>query len=303
MRVLVTGGAGFIGSQTVKALLRAGDDVLVVDNLSKGHVIPEAPAQWLEVDLFSEEFTKAYREFRPEAVIHLAAQVDVQTSWECPAFDLKQNTESTVRLLKLIRTFGPSKFVYASSAAVYGVSNGILTENSPVKPCSPYGLSKRYAEEYIVLWGTRWNIPWLILRYSNVYGFYPDDVSPVGVCRIFARNLKEGYPLLVNGTGKQIRDFVSVYDVAQANVLASHSGLTGEILNISSGEGHSILDVIQGLEKVSGKTLDIHFIKEGDAGVQYNVLSPSRVQALLHWKSQYTLSEGLKDLWGRTLEN
>ncbi len=297
MRVLVTGGAGFIGSHTVKALQKIGDDVLVVDNLSRGHVIPEKPAQWLEADLFSVEFEKAYEEFRPEAVIHLAAQVNVTTSWESPAHDLKQNTESTLRLLELSRRYGSAKFVFASSAAVYGASSGILTERSPLVPCSPYGLSKRFAEEYIALCGTRWDVPWLILRYSNVYGPYPEDGNPVGVCRIFSRSLQEKYPLLIYGSGKQIRDFISVYDVAQANAQACHSELEGEILNISSGEGHSILEVINCLVEVSTKTPDIHFLAEGDSGVKYNVLSPNRSKNLLHWEPRWTLAEGLRDLW------
>lgn len=303
MRVLVTGGAGFVGSHTVKALLNAGDEVLVVDNLSKGHVIPEEPALWLEADIFSETFESAYRTFRPEAVIHLAAQVDVQTSWECPTLDLKQNTESTVRLLELNRAYGPAKFVYASSAAVYGVSSGRLTEQSPVMPCSPYGLSKRFSEEYITLWGTRWEIPWLVLRYSNVYGFYPKDANPIGVCRIFSRNLNEGYPLFVYGSGDQTRDFVSVYDVAQANVQACHSELQSEMINISSGIGHSILDVIRYLAEASAKTPEITFITEGDAGVEYSVLSPDRANTFLRWNPQWSLSEGLQDLWKRTRDS
>lgn len=300
MRVLVTGGAGFIGSHTVKALLMAGDDVLVVDNLSKGQVIPKKPAQWLEADLFSVEFEKAYQEFRPEAVIHLAAQVDVTTSWESPVYDMKLNTESTLRLLELSRRYGLAKFIFASSAAVYGASNGVLTERSPLMPCSPYGLSKRFAEEYITLWGTRWDIPWLILRYSNVYGPYPKDQNPVGVCRIFSRSLKENYPLLVYGSGKQIRDFVSVYDVAQANVKACHSDLEGEILNVSSGEGHSILEVINYLVEASAKTPEIHFLAEGDSGVKYNVLSSHRSKDLLQWEIHWPLAQGLIDLWSNT---
>lgn len=300
MRVLVTGGAGFIGSHTVKALLNAGDEVLAVDNLSKGHAIPEKPAHWLPCDIFSEEFERAFREFSPEAVIHLAAQVDVQTSWECPSVDLKLNTESTVRILELIRAYGLCKLVYASSAAVYGPSSGILTEELPAMPCSPYGLSKRMAEEYIRLWGTQLNIPWLVLRYSNVYGFYPKDINPTGVCRIFSRNLKAGYPLVVNGSGEQSRDFISVYDVAQANVRACHSVHQDHVLNISSGQGQTIRSVIRNLEEASGKTPEIHYLAQGDVGVEHNVLSPQRAKNLLHWEPRWSFSEGVKDLWENT---
>jgi UDP-glucose 4-epimerase len=300
LRVLVTGGAGFIGSHTVKALLKAGDEVLVVDNLSKGHVIPEPPAHWLEADIFSGEFEKAYEEFLPEAVIHLAAQIDVTTSWEAPARDLRQNTESTLRILELSRKFGQAKLIYASSAAVYGPASGILTERSPLMPCSPYGLSKRFAEEYIALWGTRWDIPWLILRYSNVYGPYREDENPLGVCRIFSRSLKDKLPILIYGSGQQIRDFISVYDVAQANVLACHSELNGEFLNISSGKGHSILKVLNYFIETSDKTPKIHFLAEGDSGVKYNVLSPERSKTLLKWQAHWTIEEGIRDLWLNT---
>lgn len=297
MRILVTGGAGFIGSHTIKALIAAGDEVLAIDNLSRGQIIPEPPARFLKVDLFSPEFEAAWQEFRPEAVLHLAAQIDVQSSWECPAVDLRQNTESTVRILELSRSLGPVKLIFASSAAVYGSASGRLSERSPLMPCSPYGLSKRMAEEYIQLWATRWDIPWLILRYANVYGPYPEDQNSRGVCRIFAQNLRDGLPLLVYGSGKQIRDFVSVYDVAQANVLACHSELQDEVLNISSGKGVSVLETLNLMVEVSALTPQIHFVTEGDAGVKYNVLSPARAIELLQWEAKWSLIDGFMDLW------
>lgn len=297
MRVLVTGGAGFIGSHTVRSLVEMGDDVLVVDDLSRGHVIPPLPAHWLHADLFSEKLEAEWRKFQPEAVLHLAAQVDVESSWECPRDDLRTNVEGTVRLLNLIHSQGSGRMVFASSAAVYGAVAGEITEDQSVQPCSPYGLGKRMAEDYLVLLATRWDIPWMVLRYANVYGPYPDDESPMGVCRVFTHAMKQELPLIVNGDGTQTRDFVSVYDVARANVLACHSPLTGEILNISGGVGYSIRNVIEGLKNVSQKQPQVHFITEGPIGVKHSALSPQRAKERLQWEASWTLDAGLCDLW------
>lgn len=297
MRVLVTGGAGFIGSHTVNYLIEAGDEVLVVDDLSRGHVIPTHPARWLQADLFSKSLEEEWRKFRPEAVLHLAAQVDVETSWECTRDDLRTNVEGTLRLLELIHFQGSARMVLASSAAVYGSITGELTEDIPVRPCSPYGLGKRTAEDYLAILANRWNIPWIVLRYANVYGPYPQDESPMGVCRVFAQALKQELPLIINGSGRQTRDLVSVYDVARANYLACHSGLSEEIFNISAGVGYSILNVIEGLTEASQQQPLVHVVADGPVGVKHSILSPLRAKHRLQWETEWNLKEGLRDLW------
>lgn len=297
LRVLVTGGAGFIGSHTVNYLIKAGDEVLVVDDLSRGHVIPTLPARWLHTDIFSKSLEDEWRKFQPEVVLHLAAQVDVETSWECTRDDLRTNVEGTLRLLELIHSQGSARMVLASSAAVYGSITGELTEETPVRPCSPYGLGKRMAEDYLALLANRWNIPWLVLRYANVYGPYSQDENPMGVCRVFAQALKQELPLIINGSGRQTRDFVSVYDVARANYLACHSDLSEETFNISAGVGYSILDVLEGLTEASQQQPIVHVIEEGPVGVEHSILSPLRAKHRLQWETEWNLKEGLRDLW------
>lgn len=297
MRILVTGGAGFIGSHTVNCLLEGGDEVFVVDDLSSGHIVPPSPARWLQADIFSDSLAAVWRDFKPQAVLHLAARVDVQSSWECPQADLRTNVEGTLRLLELSRTYGNPKFVFASSAAVYGMFFGQVSEISTLFPSSPYGLGKYTAERYISLWAGRWQIPWLILRYANVYGPYCPDENPKGVCRIFAQGLYNRSPIMINGTGSQTRDFVSVYDVARANYLACHSDLTAETLNIATGKGHSILEVFNSLVEVSGRHPDFYFVEDGYVGVEKSILSPARAKVLLNWQTQWEFKDGLFDLW------
>ena len=302
MRVVVTGGAGFIGSHTVNYLVDAGDEVLVVDDFSVGHVRPPAPARLLKADIFSEQVAEVLSRFKPQAVIHLAARVDVEASWECPQEDLRINVEGTLRLLELCRSLGQVRFVFASSAAVYGANPGVVREHEAPEPCSPYGLGKMTAERYLDLWGSRWEIPWVALRYANVYGPYPNDTNPKGVCRVFAQRIENRLPLLINGRGSQSRDFVSVYDVARANYLACHSDLFGEILNISSGRAHTILEVVENLKEASARQPEIIFAPEGAVGVAKSVLSPVRAMALLEWEPEWSLQEGLFDLWSKVYQ-
>lgn len=295
----MTGGAGFIGSHTVNYLVDAGDEVLVVDDLSAGHIRPPAPARWLKADIFSDQVAEVLYRFRPQAVLHLAARVDVEASWECPQEDLRINVEGTLRLLELCRSLGQARFVFASSAAVYGANPGVVREQEAPSPCSPYGLGKLTAERYLELWGSRWEIPWVVMRYANVYGPYPKDTNPKGVCRVFAHRIKNRLPLLINGRGSQSRDFVSVYDVARANYLACHSDLSGEILNISSGRGHTILEVVENLKQASARQPEIIFVPEGAVGVEKSVLSPAKAKAFLEWVPEWSLQEGLFDLWSK----
>lgn len=189
----------------------------------------------------------------------------------------------------------------ASSAAVYGEQDREVSEDTPLSSNSPYGLSKRMAEEYVRLLGRRWDIPWLILRYANVYGPYPLDSAPKGVCRIFAQNLAKKENLNIHGLGTQIRDFVSVYDVAQANFLACRSQVSQECLNIASGQGNSILDVVEILKEVSGRDPLLRFEHQETTGVAFSKISANKAKKILNWIPRWTLRDGLDDLWQNSL--
>ena len=237
MHILVTGGAGFIGSHLVDALLEDGHDVTVFDNLSTGcrDQIP-TEARFVEGDIRDEAALQAlFEEGRFDVVFHEAAQTQVSYSLAHPREDAELNVIGLINVLEQCRRQGVQKFIYSSSAAVYGDNPKVpLSESEPLAPASFYGLTKVAAEKYIQLYGSLFGLPYAILRYANVYGERQGNGGEGGVVGLFARALACGQDLTIFGDGEQSRDFVYVKDVARANIAAMDSGVPSGIYNIST---------------------------------------------------------------------
>ena len=242
MKILVTGGAGFIGSHVVDAFVAAGHGVAVVDNLSTGN------RRWLNpkasfhvVDLRSARLDEVFSAERPEAVAHLAAQAAVGRSVVDPAFDASVNIAGGLNLLDCCRRFGVGRMIYSSSGgAGYGDTDVIPTpEEHASWPVSPYGITKVAVEQYVQALGPLWGMRGISLRYANIYGPRQNPEGEAGVIAIFCHRLLSGQPMIINGDGRQTRDFVHVEDVARANVLAlERADVTGAV-NIGTPPEHA----------------------------------------------------------------
>ncbi len=235
MRVVVTGGAGFIGSHLCEHLERSGHRVLAVDDLSRGkreNLPPGVPLATIGIG--AAELAPQLAEFAPQALIHLAAQVDARRSLEDPVFDAQVNILDTVHLFGAAARAGVPRIVFASSAAVYGDPEEIPTsEESPAAPLSPYGVGKLAGEGYLAHFARRYGLSGVALRFANVYGPRQESVGEAGVVAVFCRRLLAGRPVAIHGDGRQTRDFVYVEDVVRA-CSASLSGPPG-VYNVATG--------------------------------------------------------------------
>jgi UDP-glucose 4-epimerase len=292
--VLVTGGAGFIGSHVVDALLAQGDDVAVVDHLKR------PPRQWV-ADAMGRRMglhvadvrdldglRTAFRSAEPEVVLHLAAQVDVRRSVADPAFDASVNVAGTVAVLEASRQSGVRRVVLASTAAVYGDPAELPTsESAPIAPLSPYGTSKAAAEWYLGQYTRLHGLSTLALRMANVYGPRQDPHGEAGVIAIFTGAAAEGRRVSVFGDGRQTRDYIFVADVVRAWLLAARSDVIGAI-NVSTGAESSVLDLTSTLDL----DYDAHPARAGE--IERSCLDPARATAELGWRAEVPLSDGLR---------
>jgi UDP-glucose 4-epimerase len=257
MRVLVTGGAGFIGSRVAKHLLARGHEVAIVDDLSSGKRanIPDG-ALFCETDIRSG-CAEVFENFRPEILSHQAAQMDVRRSVREPLFDADVNVVGTVRLLERCTEHGVEKVVFASTGgAIYGEQGAFpATEDHPLYPVSPYGVSKLAGERYLHYYKVQHELPCVALRYANVYGPHQDPHGEAGVVAIFSGNLAKKHVSRINGTGTQTRDYVYIEDVARANVLAVENDVPPGPYNIGTGQETSINHLYGLLREISGRDL------------------------------------------------
>ncbi len=310
MKVLVTGGAGFIGSHLTDALTTRGDEVLVIDDLSTGSEqnLSDALAAGarLEVaDVLDEKTVLALtRKFEPEAVVHLAAQMDVRRSVDEPAYDATVNIAGTANLLEGARRCGSRRFVLASTGGViYGEGDGRdlpLSEDEPTLPMCPYGQSKLAAEGYIDLFRRLYGLDGVSLRLGNVYGPRQGPHGEAGVVAIFCGLLRDGGRPLVFGTGRQTRDYIYVADVVKALIAASDGRGPGTF-NIGTGRETSVLELVSILGDESGRTdFEPEMKPPRDGEVERIAISPMRAEEALGWKPQTELSEGLRSTLNAT---
>ena len=301
MRTIVTGGAGFIGSNLVDALLARGDEVAVLDNVSTGrHQNLEgalaAGAELAEVDVrdagaVSELITRV----RPEVIFHLAAQVDVRKSVADPTFDSAVNVGGTVNVLTAAQAGGVRRVVNASTGgAIYGEAQTIpAPEEHPVAPEAPYGLSKFCAENYCGLFARMHGLSAVSLRFGNVYGPRQDPLGEAGVVAIFCGRVLDGGRPTVFGDGLQTRDYVHVDDIVDALMLAGGSDATGSY-NIGRGEEITVLDIVEALAPHAPKGFEPDFQPERPGEVRHIALDASRARETLGWESRMNLRDGLE---------
>ncbi len=301
MKILVTGGAGFIGSHVVDRYVAEGHQVAVVDTLVSGRREFINPAARLYLtDIRSPRLAEVFEAERPEVVNHHAAQAEVRRSVADPVLDASINVLGALNLLICCRRFGVGRVIYASTGgAVYGDTTVLPTpEDHPARPASPYGISKLTVEHYLTCWGVLYEMSGLALRYANVYGPRQNPLGEAGVVAIFARRLLGGEPAIINGDGRQTRDYVYVGDVAEANLRALEQPEVTGTLNIGTGVETSVLDLFQRLQRIAGGGEARHGApKPGEQ--RRSVLDITLAKRLLGWTPRVTLDEGLR----RTVEH
>ena len=306
MKSLVTGGAGFIGSNLVDALVGRGDEVAVIDNISTGRRenLEQAlanGAELIELDVRdAAAVAAAVEHVGPEAIFHLAAQIDVRKSVADPANDSRVNVEGTINVLNAAQAAGVRRVINTSTGgAIYGEGQIIpAPEDHPVAPESPYGLSKFCAENYCALFTRLHGLSTISLRYGNVYGPRQDPLGEAGVIAIFCGTLLQGGRPKIFGDGKQTRDYVYVGDVVDANLRAVDSDATGAY-NVGRGVQTSVLDIVDALAAQSSNGFEADHAPARSGEVQHIALDPSRTKAELGWEAQVDLEQGL----ARTLDS
>jgi UDP-glucose 4-epimerase len=299
MHVLVTGGAGFIGSHSVEALLDAGAQVTVLDNFSSGkrsNLPRHAALSVVEGDIRDAALVGRLAE-PVTHVLHLAAQVSVRASVEEPVASAGHNVTGFLNVLGAVRGRHDVRMVYASSAAVYGAPCELpLTEMSACAPSSPYGLEKLIDDQYAALFRSLYGVSALGLRYFNVYGPRQDPASPyAGVISRFASRLNADEPLTVFGDGQQTRDFVFVKDVARANVAALRSAHIG-VLNVGTGGSVTLLELIETLARCAGRTPEVRFDPPAAGDIRHSAMCPDRIREVLGFLPETSLQAGLTTL-------
>jgi UDP-glucose 4-epimerase len=291
LRAIVTGGAGFIGSHVVETLLARGDDVLVLDDLSRGkrENIPEAPLEVADIrEPLEEHFEGA------DVCFHLAAQVDVRVAVERPEHDAQVNVLGTVNVLEAAKRSGTQVVFASTGGAIYGEADGPIREDAPREPLSPYGVSKLAGEEYLAAYNRLYDAGHVSLRYANVYGPRQDPHGEAGVVAIFFGRLKAGDPPRIFGDGSQTRDYVYAGDVARATLDAV--GKQG-VFNVGTGIETSVLELYDLCRRVAGSELEAEHADARLGELARSVLDSSRAERDLGWRARTDLEEGLRLTW------
>jgi UDP-glucose 4-epimerase len=294
MRAVVTGGAGFIGSHVVEALVERGDEVHVLDDLSTGN--RERIAAGVELHLGDIRDPDAvFAAVRPDAVFHLAAQADVRISVERPDLDADVNVLGTVRILEAARQTG-AKVIFASTGgAVYGECAGPAGESGERRPLAPYGTSKLCGEEYLATWNRLYGTEHVSLRFANVYGPRQEPHGEAGVVAFFMGLLHGGGTPKIYGDGRQTRDYVFVADAARAMLAAL--GSSGGVFNVGTGIETSVVELYDAIQRASGVTREAVFAEARLGELQRSVLDISLAERELGWRPEHSLDDGLARTW------
>jgi UDP-glucose 4-epimerase len=297
MKILVTGGAGFIGSHTVDALVASGEhQVSIIDNLATGKREQVNPgARFHQTDLReADAVRRVIAEETPEVIVHLAAQMDVRRSVADPAFDAQVNIVGFLNLMEAARQNGLRRVIFSSTGgAIYGEQETFpAPEDHPLHPVSPYGVAKLATENYLFFYKVQYGVEYTALRYGNVYGPRQDPHGEAGVVAIFCGRMLEGKPCTIFGDGKQTRDYVFVGDVARANIAASKKSVAGAV-NIGTGIETNVNDLYHTLGTVADVTKAPEYAAARPGEQSRSVISPARAGAELEWRPQVDLARGL----------
>lgn len=297
MKVLVTGGAGFIGSHIVDRLVREGHSVVVVDNLTTGkkkNLNPEA--RFYKADILSSKIEKIFRKERPELVSHHAAQMDVRRSVTDPVFDAQVNILGFLNVLENAVRYSTRKVIFASSGgAVYGEQEVFpASESHPVQPVSPYGISKLAGEKYLHYYQQVAGINYVALRYANVYGPRQDPFGEAGVVAIFTQKTLMNDQPTIYGNGKQTRDYVYVEDVVEAHMAASEEGITG-VFNVGTGVETSVNQLYKNIVEIAGSKVKEVYGPERRGEQLRSCLDAAKINSATEWSPGVTLQKGLQE--------
>ena len=298
MNILVTGGAGFIGSHLVRHLLAKGEQVTALDNLSTGlagNLPPEA--KLVEMDILDEDLPKVVATGAFDAIVHLAAQTMVDTSIKNPLLDTRENLLGTVQVLEAARAANVKRVIFASTAAVYGdVKEDDLPvrEAQPTLPLSFYGLSKLSVEKYLEMYENLYGMEYVVLRFANVYGERQGDGGEGGVISIFAKAVAEGRDITIYGDGEQTRDFVYAGDIAEGIWAALRTEEVNAAYNLSTQTETSLRELVSLLAEIRGREIVPKYGAEREGDIYKSMLSNSRARRGLDWQPATTLAEGLR---------
>ena len=297
MKIIVTGGAGFIGSHIAEALIKEKNEVIVIDNLETGSKenLPKG-TKFYNIDIQDfEKINEVFKKEKPEVVFHLAAQINVRSSIENPYDDASINIIGTINILEAMSKNKVKKIIFSSSAAVYGDPVFLpCSESHPVNPKSPYGMSKSGAEEYVKWYEKNKGIDYVILRYANVYGPRQGAKGEAGVIFLFANMLLDKKTPTIFGDGKQTRDFVYVEDVVSANLLALKNKSNSKIFNIGTGTEITVNELYEKISWVVGFNPKVKKTEAVNGDIKKSVFDPSLAKKELGWKPQVSLEKGLK---------
>ncbi|MBL8023929.1 MAG: NAD-dependent epimerase/dehydratase family protein [Elusimicrobia bacterium] len=298
MRILVTGGAGFIGSHIVDAYLGHGHQVTVVDDLSTGRRHNLNPhVRLINADIRDASLSRVFIKERFDLVNHHAAQLDVRKSVSDPVFDASVNVLGLLNLLELSRRYKVKKFIFAASGGTYyGECARPAREESPAQPLSPYGVTKLAGEHYVRAYGALHGIKFTVLRYGNVYGPRQDPHGEAGVVAIFCQRLLAGQTAFIYGNGKQQRDYVFVGDVARANI-AALAKADGESVNIGMGKPTDVTRLFKILSACHGKPSTVEHKPPRTGELFRSVLDVSKAARVLKWKPMVSLEDGLAETY------
>ncbi len=300
MNILVTGGAGFIGSNAADAFIKEGHNVIILDDFSSGkqeNVNPKAKVY--KMDIQDPAVENIFRDEKIDVMSHFAAQMDVRRSVADPKFDASVNVLGFLNLMEFGRRYGLKKVLFSSTGgAIYGEQDYFpADEQHPLRPLSPYGITKLVTEKYLFFYKETYGIEHVILRYANIYGPLQNPHGDAGVVAIFTQKMLKGEQPIINGEGKQTRDYVFVGDVVQANLLGlKHNG--SDIFNIGTGIETDVNQLFHHIKKLTGSNCDEKHIAAKAGEQMRSVISSKKIGEVLGWKPTVTLEEGLK----RTVE-
>lgn len=294
MKVLVTGGAGFIGSHVVDSLIERGDEVVVVDNLSTGFKENVNPAaRFYQLSIGDSKLAELFKRERPDVVSHYAAQMNLRRSVAEPLFDAQENILGSLNVILSSVRFGVKKFVYASSSAVYGEAQYLpADEDHPINPISQYGVSKHTVEHYLYLYAHQCGLDYVILRYPNVYGPRQNPYGEAGVIAIFARQMLRGEHPTIFGQGDKTRDYTHISDVVQSNLLAIERG-NNAIYNIGTGVETSVKQIFDILAEALDYKGSPVYAPAREEEVHRMCLNWGKAQIELGWRPKLPLKEGI----------
>jgi UDP-glucose 4-epimerase len=297
MKILVTGGAGFIGSHVVDAYIEQGNEVVVVDDLSTGRMSNLNPkSKFYQVDIRSPQLGEIIEAERPDIVNHHAAQMNVRRSVADPIFDADVNILGSLKLIEYAKNHDIKKFIYISTGgAVYGEPEYLpCDENHPINPICQYGASKHTVEHYLYMYKVNYGLDYTVLRYPNVYGPRQDPHGEAGVVAIFSGQMLAGEQVVINGDGEQTRDYVYVGDCARANLLVSDQNVAAGIYNIGSGRGTSVNEIFASLRDITGYKIAPIYGPAKVGETRYIYLSADKVAKDLNWAPTVSLEDGLR---------